>query len=259
MFIDTHTHLFSDQFDEDRTQIVKNAIAKGVTKMLLPNIDLETINAMHQLESEFPENCYSMMGLHPSSVTKNWEEQLSVIKSHLDQRNYVAVGEIGIDLYWDKTLIKEQTAAFEQQVVWAKELGLPIVIHARESFDEIFEVIDRQNDERLTGIFHCFTGNETQAQKIIDYGGFKMGIGGVVTFKKAGLDKTLASVDPKHLVLETDSPYLAPTPNRGKRNESSYIPLIADKLSDIYEMSIEEIGRITTENANEVFNLNQSK
>lgn len=259
MFIDTHTHLFSDQFDEDRTQIVEKAIENGVQKMLLPNIDLDTIDAMHDLEKQFPDNCYSMMGLHPCSVSENWKEQLDTVKSHLDKRKYVAIGEIGIDLYWDKSLLQEQIDAFEQQVIWGKEMGLPIVIHARDSFDEIFEVIDRQNDDRLTGIFHCFTGNEAQAQKIIDYGGFKMGIGGVVTFKKAGLDKTLASVDPKHLVLETDSPYLAPTPNRGKRNESSYIPIIADKLSDIYEISLEEIGRITTANANEIFNFNQSK
>ena len=259
MFIDTHTHLFSDQFEEDRTQIVEKAIEKGVEKMLLPNIDLETIDAMHKLENQFPQNCFSMMGLHPCSVSKDWEEQLKIVKPHLDKRKYVAIGEIGIDLYWDKSLQREQSEAFEQQVIWGKEMGLPIVIHARDSFDEIFEVIDRQNDERLTGIFHCFTGNETQAQKIINYGGFKMGIGGVVTFKKAGLDVVLKSVDPKHLVLETDSPYLAPTPNRGKRNESSYIPLIADKLSDIYEISLEEIGRITTENANEIFNFNQSK
>lgn len=253
MFIDTHTHLFSEKFEGEYDEVIQRALDAGVNKLLLPNIDLTTVEKMNTLEKKYPQNCFSMMGLHPSSVEADVSTQLTAVKSELFSRDYVAVGEIGIDLYWDKSLLKEQQHAFEQQVLWAKELGLPIVIHARESFDEIFEIVDKHNDDNLTGVFHCFTGTVEQAQKIIDYGGFKMGLGGVLTFKKAGLDKVVKEIDLQHFVLETDSPYLAPTPNRGKRNESSFIPYIADKLSDIHEISIEEIGKITSKNAEEIF------
>ena len=252
-FIDTHTHLFTEQFDEDRSLIIKKALDAGVQKMLLPNIDIDSIVPMHQLATEFPNNCFPMMGLHPCSVNENWESDLAIIKSNLDENKYCAVGEIGMDLYWDKSTLEIQKLAFARQIEWAKEKRLPIVIHVRDAFDETFEVVDALNDESLTGIFHCFNGSLEQAEHILNYGGFKLGLGGVLTFKNSGVDKVIADVEIQHLVLETDSPYLAPTPHRGKRNESSYVPLIAQKLADVKGISIEEVAKITTANAHEVF------
>lgn len=252
-FIDTHTHLFSEKFDADRSAVVKAAIEAGVSRMLLPNIDLESIDKMHELAADFPKNCIPMMGLHPCSVTANWETELAVIKSYLDKNNYCAVGEIGIDLYWDKTTLPFQQKAFAAQVGWAKEKQLPIAIHVRDAFDETFELLDQLNDDSLTGVFHCFTGTVAQAKRIVDYGGFKLGVGGVLTFKNSGLDKTFAEIDLEHLILETDSPYLAPTPHRGKRNQSNYIPLIASKLAAVKGVKIEEIAEITTQNALDLF------
>jgi len=255
MFIDTHAHLYVEQFDEDRDEMVKRAIDNGVSKLFLPNIDIASIPKMEQMVKDYPGVCYSMMGIHPCDVVQDWEKQLQEMKSYYKKGHHIAIGEIGIDLYWDKSLQKEQTEAFRAQIQWAKEEKLPIVIHARDSFDEIFEVVDQENDEHLFGVFHCFTGTEEQARKIIDYGGFKMGIGGVVTFKNSGVDKAIQNIDLSHFILETDAPYLAPAPYRGKRNESAYIPLIAKKLSDIYAVSEEEIGRITTQNALNLFNI----
>ncbi|MEX1002559.1 MAG: TatD family hydrolase [Crocinitomicaceae bacterium] len=255
--IDTHTHLFAEQFDEDRNEIVQKAQEAGISKLLLPNIDTATIDAMHQMVKDHPGVCYPMMGLHPSSVTENWEKDLAVVKKHLFEgdQNYIAVGEMGIDLYWDKSTLEVQQKAFRQQAEWAKELGLPIVIHVRDAFDEVFELVDELNDDKLTGVFHCFTGTKEQAEHIISYGGFKMGLGGVLTFKNAGLDQSIKDIDLKHFVLETDSPYLAPHPNRGKRNESSYITYVASKLAEVKGISIEEVAEITTQNAVEVFGL----
>jgi len=255
MFIDTHTHLFSDSFDEDRDEIVQRAINAGVEKLLLPNIDSTSIDSMHVLAAKYPNNCYSMMGLHPGYIKEDWKEQLAVIEKHLFSNKYVAVGEIGMDLYWDKTFVKEQADAFIQQVKWAKELKLPIVIHARDAFQEIFDIVDELNDENLNGIFHCFTGTIEQAKHILTYGNFKLGIGGVLTYKKAELDKVIQQISIEHLVLETDSPYLPPTPHRGKRNESSYLLHIAEKLADVYSISLKEVEEITTQNALEIFNL----
>lgn len=255
MFIDTHTHLFTDQFDEDREAVVQKAIAVGVEKLLLPNIDETSIDALHELASKYPNNCYPMMGLHPGSVDENWKKKLAIIEKNLFTNKYVAVGEIGMDLYWDKTFQKEQAEVFLQHIKWAKELKLPIVIHAREAFQEIFDVVDQINDQDLTGIFHCFTGTFEQAQHIIKYGGFKLGIGGVLTYKKAELDKVIEKISIEHLVLETDSPYLPPVPYRGKRNESSYLLHIAERLAEVYRISIKEVEEITTKNAKEVFNL----
>lgn len=254
-FIDTHTHLYSKEFDDDRTEAIKKAMDLGVKQFFLPNIDQDSISGMLALQEEFPGVCLPMLGLHPCSVTTDFEKDLAVIKTQIEQTNIIAIGEIGIDLYWDKTLKNEQIEAFKIQIEWAKNLSLPIAIHVRNAFDEVFKVIDELNDDRLTGVFHCFTGNKEQAQKVINYGGFKLGIGGVVTFKNSGLDKVLTEIDLGHLILETDSPYLAPTPNRGKRNESSYIPLIAQKLADIYETSVDNIGDITTKNALALFKL----
>lgn len=194
-----------------------------------------------------------MIGIHPCSVNDNWEEELEEYKQLLKKEKFYAIGEIGIDLYWDKTTQSIQEEAFEAQILLAKELRLPIVIHARDSFEEIFAIVDKHNDENLTGIFHCFTGALEQANKIINYGGFKLGIGGVVTFKNAGVDKVVKQISLDHIVLETDSPYLAPHPHRGKRNESSYLRLIADKISDLHEISVEKVAEITTKNSIEVF------
>lgn len=255
MFIDTHTHLFSDAFDEDRNTVVQRAIDAGVEICLLPNIDVDTIDAMNELAKSFPNNCFPMMGLHPGSVDENWESKLTVIKKHLFSEKYVAVGEIGMDLYWDKTHIEAQRQAFRMQVEWAKELRLPIAIHAREAFQEIYEIIDELNDDRLTGVFHCFTGTEEDANKILSYGGFKLGIGGVLTYKNGKVDEALNNVGLEHLILETDSPYLPPVPHRGKRNESSYLLHIAEKLADVYNVTLKEIEEKTSQNARELFRL----
>ncbi len=259
MFIDTHTHLYSSQFDADRTEMIQRAIDAGVDKFLLPNIDLESVSGMYALEHEFPKNCFAMMGLHPCSVDADFEKTLETLKGELDKRKFIAIGEIGVDLYWDKTFLNEQKQAFATQIEWAKELKIPIVIHARDSFEEIFEVLDKHNDERLTGVFHCFTGTEKEIEKIRSYGGFLFGIGGVLTFKKSGLDEVVKNLHIDEIILETDSPYLAPHPNRGKRNESSYIPLIAEKLSDIFETSLSTIALETTKNAEKCFNLHNFK
>lgn len=254
-FIDTHTHLFSPSFDEDRTEVVERAIQAGVSKLLLPNIDCASIEPMYALCSQFPQNCFPMMGLHPGSVDENWEQSLEMIRKSLFERKNFAVGEIGMDLYWDKTFVNEQAEAFRIQINWAKELKLPIVIHAREAFEEIFAIVDELNDERLTGVFHCFTGTVEQADKIKKYGGFKLGIGGVLTYKKSGLDDVLKEVELSEMILETDSPYLPPTPHRGKRNESAYLLHIAEKLADVKQTTLKQIAEITTENARELFNL----
>jgi TatD DNase family protein len=255
MLIDTHTHLYSSQFDQDREEVIQQSINNGVNKFLLPNIDKSSIQGMLLLQQKFPLNCYAMMGLHPCSVDQNWEQELEEIKTLLQQERIVAIGEIGIDLYWDKTYVAQQKEAFTRQISWAKEMNLPIVIHARDSFSEIYSVLDQVNDERLKGVFHCFTGSAEDVSKIQSYGGFKFGIGGVLTFKKSGLDEVVKNIPIEEILLETDAPYLAPTPHRGKRNESTYLPLIASKLSDVFEISEQEVARITSQNAMELFRL----
>jgi TatD DNase family protein len=255
MFIDTHTHLFSDSFDEDRDEVVQRAIQSGVELCLLPNIDVDTIDAMHELESRYPKNCFSMMGLHPGSVDEDWKDKLEVIKKNLFSRRYIAVGEIGMDLYWDKTHIDAQREAFKMQVEWAKELNIPVVIHAREAFQEIYEVLDVLDDENLSGVFHCFTGTLEDVKKIGGYHNFKLGIGGVLTYKNAKLDRVIKQVPLDQLILETDSPYLPPTPHRGKRNESSYLLHVAEKLADVYGLPLQEIEKQTTATAKELFKL----
>ena len=255
-FIDTHTHLFSESFDEDRSEVVKRAINAGVQTLLLPNIDLESIEPMHDLVDQFPRHCFPMMGLHPGSVDGEWESALEIIKNHLfSGRSYCAIGEIGMDLYWDKTYIEQQRMAFQQQVEWAKELKLPIVIHAREAFDEIFEVLDVLNDETLSGVFHCFTGTLEQANRALDYGNFKLGIGGVLTYKKTGLDEVLSHLSLECMILETDSPYLPPVPHRGKRNESAYLLHVAERLAEVKNVSLKEVEEITSHNARSLFQI----
>ena len=259
IFTDTHSHQYADQFKGDIDEAMKRATNEGVERIFLPNIDRGSIDKMLKLCANYPQQCFPMMGLHPCSVQENWEEELAIAEDWLfnrqDEIKFYAVGEIGIDLHWDKSTLPIQIIAFERQIAWAKALDLPIVIHARESFDEIFEVVDRLNDEKLRGIFHCFTGTPEQAQRVINYGDFMVGIGGVLTFKKAGLDRTLEEIDLKHVVLETDAPYLAPVPYRGKRNESSYVRLIAEKVSEVRGISLEEVARITTENSKTMFRI----
>jgi len=251
--IDTHTHLYSSDFDEDRDEVILKAIDSGVDKFFLPNIDLDSIDGMQKLTQKYPNNCFQMMGLHPCSVDSDYKAVLSQMKTHLDNQSYIAIGEIGMDLYWDKTLKNEQADALKIQIEWAKEMKLPVVIHVRDAFDELFEIIDPLNDDDLTGVFHCFTGNLEQANKALNYGGFKLGLGGVLTFKNSGLDKVVDQLDMQYFVLETDAPYLAPTPNRGKRNESVYVNLVAEKLATIKQISLAEVDKITTRNALEVF------
>jgi len=253
--IDTHTHLFAQQFDKDRSEVVQRAIKKGVKQMLLPNIDSNSIQPILNLCKEFPNNCFPMIGLHPCDVKENYLEELTIIEEWLNKKEFVAIGEIGIDLYWNKKSLNIQEDAFRKQVDLAKKYKLPIAIHVRDSFDEVLAIIDELNDDSLSGVFHCFTGNDSEANHIINYGGFKLGVGGVVTFKNSGLDKTLRTISTEHLILETDSPYLAPTPYRGKRNESSYVILVAEKLAEIYGKSVEEIANITTQNAKDLFKI----
>ena len=251
---DTHTHLYSEQFDEDRNEVIQKAIDAGVSRLFIPAIDSTYLPAMLDLEKSFPNNTFLMMGLHPTHVKENVAEELAFVKEWLDKRTFYAVGEIGIDLYWDKTFLQQQQDAFKQQIEWAKEKNLPIVIHCRDAFNEIFEVLEEVKDEKLFGIFHCFTGNLEQAKQAISYN-MKLGIGGVVTFKNGKIDKFLNEIPLKNIVLETDAPYLAPTPFRGKRNESSYLINVLEKLVDIYNLTPQKIASITTQNSKDVFGI----
>jgi TatD DNase family protein len=252
MITDTHTHLYSDDFDTDRKEMIQRAIALNVKRFFIPAIDSTYTNAMFQLEINFPEHVFLMMGLHPTHVKDNYKDELAHVKDLLSKRSFIAIGEIGIDLYRDKTTLEIQCEAFRIQINLAKQYKLPIVIHCREAFDEIFEILEEEKADDLFGIFHCFTGTMEQAQQAISYN-MKLGIGGVVTFKNGKIDKFLNQIDLKHIVLETDAPYLAPSPYRGKRNESSYIIKVLEKLSEIYKLPQEKIAEITTANSKEVF------
>ena len=255
-FIDTHSHLYSSQFDEDRTQAINDAISAGVSTILLPNISSEYTKGMLEVCGEFPENCFPMMGLHPCDVNEdNIEGELLHVEQELAKGKYIAVGEIGLDLYWDKTKLEIQKKAFIHQIELAKKYKLPIAIHVRDSFAEAIEIIEKLNDESLSGVFHCFTGRVEDAQRVINLGDFYLGIGGVLTFKNSGLDKTIAKIELQNLILETDAPYLAPAPLRGKRNESKNIVNIAEKLADVQQIDIEDVARITTLNAKKLFRL----
>ena len=255
-YIDTHAHLYSSQFNEDRNNVVKNAINCGVSKMLLPNISSEYTDSMLKLCNQFPENCYPMMGLHPCDVKKdNMEKELLHVKDMLEKENFIAVGEIGLDLYWDKSTLDIQKKAFRFQIELAKKHKLPIAIHVRDSFKPAIEIVEELNDANLSGVFHCFTGNPKDAERVINLDNFYLGIGGVLTFKNAGVDKTISEIDMKHLILETDAPYLTPSPHRGKRNESKYIINIAEKLSELKGISLEEVATITSTNAKNLFKI----
>lgn len=254
VFIDTHTHLFLPEFDNDRKQVIENAILHGVDKMLLPNVDSTTVTSLFDVCRQYPKNCYPMIGLHPTSVKESFKTDIQYIESILEIEKVKAIGEIGIDLYWDKTFLKQQQEAFICQINLAKKYDLPIVIHARESFNEIFDIIKLHLDNKLKGVFHAFTGDIAQAKQIIGWG-FKLGIGGIVTFKNSGLDKIVEQIDLNHIVLETDSPYLPPVPFRGKRNESAYLVKVAEKIAQIKNCSVEEVAEKTTINAKRLFNL----
>ena len=251
---DTHTHLYASEFDEDRTEIINRAIQNGVTRFFIPAIDSNSTQKMYDLEHQFPENIFLMMGLHPCYVKENYLDELQLVENELARRKFYAIGEIGIDLYWDKSTLEIQKTAFKFQIQLAKKYKLPINIHCREAFDEIFEVLESEKSDDLFGIFHCFSGTYEQALQAIAFN-MKLGIGGVVTFKNGKIDQFLNQIDIKNIVLETDSPYLAPNPYRGKRNESSYLVNVVDKLSEIYGLSNDEIARITTENSKSIFGI----
>jgi TatD DNase family protein len=254
MFIDTHSHLYAEEFDVDRNEIIKKAIDVGVKKILLPNCNSETIDAMLALEKQFPENCFSMMGLHPCYVKENVKDELALVEKLLSEKKFIAVGEIGLDFYWDTTFKKQQIDAFQFQIDLAKKYNLPIAIHTRNAMAKTIELIEKNKDENLRGVFHCFSGTLDDAKKIISLG-FYLGIGGVITYKNSGLQEILKKIDLKHIILETDAPYLSPVPFRGKRNESAYIPFIAEKLSEIKDCSLNSIKEQTTKNAISLFGI----
>ena len=253
LMIDTHSHIYSEEFDADRDEVILRAQHAGVTKIILPNVDSDSLSRLLKLEARYPDYCYAAVGLHPESVKENYQKELDVIREELERRKYIAVGEIGIDLYWDKTYQTEQILAFQTQVEWAIEFNLPVIIHVRNSHNETIQALKPYAGKGLKGIFHCFGGTPEEAAEIFSLGDFKLGIGGVVTFKNSGLAASLMHIPPENLVLETDSPYLTPAPFRGKRNESAYTVLVAEKLAQVYDMSVGEIDRITTENACSVF------
>ena len=249
---DTHTHLYSEEFSEDRENMIQSAINSGVSRLFVPSIDSSYTKKMYSLEAQYPENVFLMMGLHPCYVKENYEDELAHVITELASRKFAAIGEIGIDLFWDKSFLKQQQAVFVKQIQLAKQYKLPINIHCRDAFNEVLEILEQEKSAELWGIFHCFTGDFNQAQQAISCG-MKLGIGGVATFKNGKVDQFLNEINLKHIVLETDAPYLAPVPYRGKRNESSYIKVIAEKLSEIYQLPTEDIAAITTQNSKDIF------
>lgn len=252
IFTDTHTHLYSEEFTEDRDIMIHRAFEAGVTRLFVPSIDSSYTQNMYDLEAQYPANVFLMMGLHPCYVKENYTEELAHVETELAKRKFAAIGEIGIDLFWDKTFLKQQQEVFIRQIQLAKQYKLPINIHCRDAFDEVLEILEQEKSAELWGIFHCFTGDFNQADQAISCG-MKLGIGGVATFKNGKIDQFLNEIEIKNIVLETDAPYLAPVPFRGKRNESSYVKLVADKLSEIYNLPLEEIAAITTQNSKDVF------
>ena len=251
---DTHTHLYSESFDTDRNEVIDRAIENGITRFFIPSIDSSYIESMYDLEKQYPEHIFLMAGLHPTHVKNDYKNELSIIVRQLEQRSFFAIGEIGIDLYWDKTMLREQQDAFRFQIQLAKKYSLPIVIHCRDAFNEVFEVLELEKSDDLKGIFHCFTGTLEQAKKAISYN-MKLGIGGVVTFKNGKIDQYLSKIPISEIVLETDAPYLSPTPFRGKRNESAYLLHILEKVASIYKLQRDDTARITTQNSIDIFKI----
>ena len=254
MYIDSHTHLYLDAFKEDQEQMIQRALESGVKSMLLPNIDSLSVDSMFSLVDSYPDHCFPMMGLHPTSVKENYLEELKHIESQLDRKGIIAIGETGIDLYWDKSFLKQQEEVFHTQIKWAMELDLPLVIHARESFPEIFKALDKTGGPGLRGVFHSFTGTIEDLERALSYD-FMIGINGIVTFKNSGLAEVVKSIPVSRLLLETDAPFLAPHPHRGRRNESSYLPEIAAKVAEIHNLNVKEIASITSHNAEQLFRL----
>jgi TatD DNase family protein len=250
-FTDTHAHIYSQKFDNDRADVIREAHEQGVDRIYMPNVDVDTIDAMLEAELKYP-GCIPMMGLHPCDVKKDFEKQLYVMEEWINRRDFAAIGETGLDLYWDKTFFAQQKEALQIQLNWAKQKRWPIVLHCRESMDETIALVEAAKTDELTGIFHCFSGTVEQAKKIIALG-FLLGIGGVATYKNGGLDTVLAEIGLEHVVLETDAPYLAPVPHRGKRNSPAYIPYVAEKIGDYTKQSKEQVSLITQNNANKIF------
>lgn len=255
VYTDSHAHLYLNDFAGDRDRVIHRALDTGVKRIFLPNIDSTTTGAMFTLADRYPQNCFPMMGLHPTSVKGNYREERKRIESYLHRREIVAVGEIGIDLYRDRSFRTEQMEIFDIQIGWAKDLKLPVVIHSRDSFTEIFSMLDKLGTGNLNGVFHSFTGNEEELAKALSYG-FMIGINGIVTFKNSSLGKVVRSIPPDRLLIETDSPYLAPVPHRGKRNESSFLVEVAAKVAEILNLTVEEVANITTRNAEQLFQMN---
>lgn len=251
-FVDSHAHIYLDQFKEDINDVLDKAAEEGVDLIYMPNIDHTSIDAMLAMEDKYPQRCIPMMGLHPCSVNKGFEKELYIVEEWLGKRDFAAIGEIGTDLYWDKTFWPQQQEAFKIQVEWAKKYQLPVVIHCRESIDETISMVEALKNDQLTGVFHCFSGTKEQAEKIVELG-FYLGIGGVATFKNGGLDKVIPEIDMDNIILETDSPYLAPAPHRGKRNEPVYIPLIAGRVAELKKVPLDEVASTTTTNAKNLF------
>jgi TatD DNase family protein len=253
--IDTHSHIYSEDFDTDRSETVQRAKEAGVQHIILPNCDSSTLAPMLALEAEYPSYCHAAIGLHPTSVKEDYLDELALVKSELNRRSFIAVGEIGIDLYWDKTFLNEQVKAFQLQLDWALEYKLPVIIHVRNSYRETMNALTSYKNKGLTGVFHSFTGTIEEAQEIIAFGGFKLGINGIVTFKNSGLASVVEQIALEHILLETDSPYLTPAPHRGKRNESAYVSLVCKKLAEVYNCSTEQIDSQTTQNALALFGI----
>jgi len=253
--IDTHSHIYTEEFDADSAEAIQRAKDAGVKHIILPNVDSETLPRMLALEATYPDYCSAAIGLHPTSVNENYQQELNLAKTELERRKYIAVGEIGIDLYWDKTFLKEQILCFQQQIEWALAYKLPVIIHIRNSFRETMDVLQPFKNKGLTGVFHSFTGSLAEAEEMLAFGGFLLGINGIVTFKNSGLTDVVSKIDIKNIILETDSPYLTPTPHRGKRNESAYLALICEKLADIYNIKSENLKNITTQNCLKLFKI----
>ena len=258
IFADTHTHLYLEEFDNDRNKVVEEALNVGVTHLMLPNIDSTSVHPMLALCQDFPDNCFPMMGLHPTSVKENYKDELAAVECWLSDRLFYGIGECGMDFYWDQTYAREQEYVFRHHIDLARAYDLPLIVHIRESFNEVIRILKDVNKSELRGIFHCFSGSTEQAKQAIGFG-FSLGLGGVITFKNNKMQETLKHIDLKHLVLETDAPFLAPMPYRGKRNQPAYIPLIAQKIAEIKGLDISEVAKATTENAMTLFNIKITK
>ncbi len=252
MFVDTHSHIYSTEFSLDRDEVITRALGVGIERIVLPNIDSSSVKPMLDLTDSVPGLFYPLIGLHPTSVKEDFRNELQILEYWLGKRKFYGIGEIGIDLYWDKAFIEEQTEAFRIQIGWAKQRNLPLVIHVRDSFKEVYEVLHKEHTPEMKGVFHSFTGDIEQARQVIDLG-FKIGVNGILTFKNSGIEGVIQQIDPKHLLIETDSPWLAPSPHRGRRNECSYLTSVADKLASLHNVTTQEIARITTQNAQELF------